>query len=1026
MKNWLVVALVCAGFLGKSQSFNESFESGALPAGWQNVAIGTEVWSFLDSALADKPEVSDLDGTKRAVFPCGNAGESAYLATKTFDLSGNFSGQAVVNFGFVRNTALNEQALLSDNLSIYVDSTDITDGIGQTLLGTINRHKLYYPADTTLGKGWIRFSYPIPADYGGTNNRIVFQSLSSGGHNLMIDDVNVIIPTSTAYCTPVVDSACANIASFFISETLLDGMSIQASGSAECGTGGYTDYSNLFIASLLQQGTAYTLTANTASDGTAPTPAEGKLFVDWNQDGDFDDVAEELIGVPSGANFDFTVVVPVDALSGNTRARFMVHGLGSINDDPSACGTVEYGEYEDYTLRIGEDPITAPSCPTSHSPIDGKDGLCERNPTFSWTAAGAPSVPSAGFNFWLGELDGSDNVTWIFSGLDLGDTNQYQLIDTLKLDTRYAWKAVPYNAIGETATCDSLVFTTNKAGSPEIGLADTLTVCKDQDLLINPSVLGGTPFLSNDSMTFTWSGDSTQFLDRLDTISTTFSGGGVENFIYLFEVVDSLGCSDVDSVVVQVKPKATAGLAAADQLVCAGDSADLTLRNFVGTIQWQDSIDGALWDNVTTGLGSVSADYTTGSINVTNYFRAIVELNGCMDTSNMVTVGEIQVPAGPMGATIGADSTLCPEDSVLLGTTDFPGPGLVWMLNGDTLAVDTNQYMAIGGGDYVLFYLKTVGAVSCPTDADTIPITNSSNPSVPLIELNNGDSICEGDSTIARVVNYIDEDASLEWTGGTFTDSLLIQTNFAGVVVYTDALDCKRTSDSVIVSFFSIPEQPIVDVVGDVPPCEGDSLLLVVTNHNEGVTWDDANNTEHDTLVVKNDGTYTATVVTGPNCSSTSSGSVIQFNPRPDQPIITVFGDSLLVDSTTVHRWYKDGVLLPADSTFYIEGASSGTYTVVSINEFGCESEVSEPFSYVGIRQNAKLSGQFGLYPNPGSTTIWIDGWNEGETGEVKVTDLNGKQTILEVSEKGAINVRNLNRGVYIFSIYGQQVKWVK
>ncbi|MFT5336568.1 MAG: hypothetical protein ACI9YL_000564 [Luteibaculaceae bacterium] len=1013
MKNiFLLFLLVCSSTL-VGQSFTESFEGGTLPAGWQNVAATTEVWEFVDAANSGTPVVVEIAGTIRAVFK-DSLGESAMLATQVIDLSGDFPGQATVSFYMVRNDDVNENSLANDHILVSVDSTDISDGLGETLLSTVNRHKLYYPSNTDPGTEWIQYTFAIPTEYKGAANRIVFRSVSAGGESIILDNIAVVVPPAALYCTPTVDSTCSNPASFYIAETQVDAASIQTSTDADCGGGGYTDYSNLYINQLFQPGNTYTFTSLTASTGTAPSPAEGKLFIDWNQDGDFDDVGEEILGVPAGANFDHTVVVPTDALSGNTRARFMIHGLASVTDDAGSCGLVEFGEYEDYTLRIGTDNITSPDCPSNHSPGADATGICVKKPTFNWTKPAAPSTPASGFNFWLGVLDGANNVSWMYSGIDLGDTNSFQISDTLLVNTRYAWKVIPYNALGDTSTCDSLVFTTPKADDPKIFIADTLGACFGDQLILDPIITGGSKFTANnDSMTFAWSGDSIQFLSRTDTSKTLFSGGGIETFLYYMQVTDSLGCTDFDSVHVEVKAKATAGLAAADQLICAGDSAMLTLRNFVGTIQWQDSLSGGPWADVLTGVGSLTADYTTGSITQTVYYRTIVDLAGCTDTSNFVTIGDIQVPAAPAGFTVNADSVLCPEDSVLLRTNDFPGAGLAWILGTDTLARDTNQYMAIGAGEFRLVYLNTVGAVTCATEEDTIPITLTSDPSQPQIVLDKGDSICAGDSTIARVVNYLNEDLNLEWSTSEMTDSLIIKADYAGVVVYTDAFLCTRTSDSVKVSVTAYPQQPIISVVGDLPACEGDDIILVVSNHDDGIVWDDANTTAGDSLLVLISGTYSATVSAGPGCESSSQGSVIAFNPKPAKPVITRTGDSILVDSLTYHQWSKEGVILPDDTLYFIDQPADGLYTVISVNEFGCSSDESDPFSVVGILEMEIQN--FSVYPNPtkGQLNLMLD----GEIRSVRIFSEQGQELKQLSNGEKHIDVAYLSNGLYFILV---------
>jgi hypothetical protein len=86
--------------------------------------------------------------------------------------------------------------------------------------------------------------------------------------------------------------------------------------------------------------------------------ADGKLFAwaDFNQDGDFVDVGENLINsLP--ANFtlqNYNISIPATATTGNCRLRVMVVNNSSIvtGNNPCAAGPYITGEIEEYTLNI--------------------------------------------------------------------------------------------------------------------------------------------------------------------------------------------------------------------------------------------------------------------------------------------------------------------------------------------------------------------------------------------------------------------------------------------------------------------------------------------------------------------------------------------------------------------------------------------------------------------------------------------------------------------------------------------------
>lgn len=78
-----------------------------------------------------------------------------------------------------------------------------------------------------------------------------------------------------------------------------------------------------------------------------------KVWLDINQDGDFDDFGEELLSDEIAVN-DTTLIssfiVPPTTLLGVTRLRV---GL-RWNSFPDPCGTVPFGEYEDYCAQVIE------------------------------------------------------------------------------------------------------------------------------------------------------------------------------------------------------------------------------------------------------------------------------------------------------------------------------------------------------------------------------------------------------------------------------------------------------------------------------------------------------------------------------------------------------------------------------------------------------------------------------------------------------------------------------------------------
>ncbi len=113
----------------------------------------------------------------------------------------------------------------------------------------------------------------------------------------------------------------------------------------------YADYTSSH-STLMEIGTGYPITVVTAVGPVPYVGYEGDqcgIWVDWNQDGDFDDL-NETVYTASGCCLFTTTITPLsEALAGDTRMRVRLMRLGTL----SPCGSTTYGEVEDYTIAVG-------------------------------------------------------------------------------------------------------------------------------------------------------------------------------------------------------------------------------------------------------------------------------------------------------------------------------------------------------------------------------------------------------------------------------------------------------------------------------------------------------------------------------------------------------------------------------------------------------------------------------------------------------------------------------------------------
>jgi hypothetical protein len=108
---------------------------------------------------------------------------------------------------------------------------------------------------------------------------------------------------------------------------------------------GYVDYTHL--STQMQLGQSYAITVTNGYPWTADICG---IWVDWNQDEDFDDAGEEMTVSGGPASFSATITPPGGADMGLTRMRVRI--VRSNVDALSSCGAADYGEVEDYTIEV--------------------------------------------------------------------------------------------------------------------------------------------------------------------------------------------------------------------------------------------------------------------------------------------------------------------------------------------------------------------------------------------------------------------------------------------------------------------------------------------------------------------------------------------------------------------------------------------------------------------------------------------------------------------------------------------------
>jgi len=246
-----------------------------------------------------------------------------------------------------------------------------------------------------------------------------------------------------AYCTPTTTNTTSTLYSITQFSTTLGYINInQASGF-----GAYNNYSTTQLVGI-SAGNAFNYSGTKNSAATTVD-----IWVDWNQDLAFSDAEKVVNGgtvtTTTGTAFSGSITVPAGTANGNynmrVRSRF-------YNYASSPCANIAYGDAEDYTIAVSEQPadcatpaapvftlgtITASSmAPVVTAPAEAVTGyMLVRS-----TAATLSATPANGTWYTVGADFGGGKVVAV------GSVAAYT--DFLAANTRYYYYLFAYNSGG--------------------------------------------------------------------------------------------------------------------------------------------------------------------------------------------------------------------------------------------------------------------------------------------------------------------------------------------------------------------------------------------------------------------------------------------------------------------------------------------------------------------------------------------------------------------------------------------------
>jgi hypothetical protein len=470
----------------------------------------------------------------------------------------------------------------------------------------------------------------------------------------------------------------------------------------------------------------------TVTNGTPYSSDQCGVWVDWDQNGVFDDEAIAVSGTPGNGPYSANIVAPVGAASGATRMRIRITYTGEV----SPCGTTTYGEVEDYTLNVVSWLSYAP-----------KVGVIAPGATETITVTFKTTDVEMGeyyANLHISSNDPDNDVVIVpihlivtdiefvvsteFSEIcEGGSTQLFAQATGGSGDFTYYWKTEAGELVSEEQSpVVSPVVTTTYIGYavqglttiqsnpvlvtvnplPVVALGDDLSLCGEETIVIDAA---------NEGSTYLWSNGTTA---QTLTVSATEFGVGTHDISVV--VTSAFGCISQDAITVTIEALPTVNIGE-NQQQC-GDAAI--------TLDAQNAGSSYLWSNgATTQTISVSPaelGYGTHELSVT-----VTSPLGCSNSDAVqVTFNEM-----PPVANLGESFVKCLPETVTFnaGLTGF---SYLWS-NGETTQSISVAGNTVGVGVHT-YYVDLISDQNC--------ITRSTESSVEFkdcsgLSENNGDAI---------------------------------------------------------------------------------------------------------------------------------------------------------------------------------------------------------------------------------------------------------------------------------------------
>jgi hypothetical protein len=229
-------------------------------------------------------------------------------------------------------------------------------------------------------------------------------------------DQLINIPFQTLGCTSCADIPFCQVTTGSASTEWIANVTLSGINHTSVSDGGYGNYTD--VSTTLNQNQTYSISITPGFSGLAYYEYF-RVWLDWNANGIWED--NELAwdpGVPSNTVASGSITVPVNAQLESIRMRvgMTYYGLSGSGEIPLACGTFNYGEFEDYCIQISNNSAV-------NEIQDEQQWLISPNPTnaYFFPPAGAYGmqyeiIDATGKIYLQGKVQGQIDTDQLASG----------------------------------------------------------------------------------------------------------------------------------------------------------------------------------------------------------------------------------------------------------------------------------------------------------------------------------------------------------------------------------------------------------------------------------------------------------------------------------------------------------------------------------------------------------------------------------------------------------------------------------